>query len=371
MKAFRILFFIILFSCSTLTTSRKIASVKTTPFSVKSKNYLLSGQIDDVVGSKAIAIFFHGSGVQDRWSTMPADVTLTEKPEPFFKPISEALNDRGISTCVFDKRAFAEKDKTEFEAVLKTFTFDNIKADAEAVVNYIDKLAKYDEIILIGHSEGSVTASEIAFDLKDNKKIVELVLIGVLAENLKTALYRQYTNVMADNTFQSADKNHDGKIFPQEIPEELKPGLPIDKIDRDKKGYITYDDLIYVLKLQVDGLFKAIQEAPADFIISNKPVQWYRDLIGRKTLINQADKYSVPMLIAHGALDQNVTFQSNAEALASRLIKLKKNVTLKSFPKYGHALSPQKNGLPSLGPIQSDAVNEIVNWVISNLNRTF
>jgi predicted esterase len=343
MKAFRILFFIILFSCSTLTTSRKIASVKTTPFSVKSKNYLLSGQIDDVVGSKAIAIFFHGSGVQDRWSTMPADVTLTEKPEPFFKPISEALNDRGISTCVFDKRAFAEKDKTEFEAVLKTFTFDNIKADAEAVVNYIDKLAKYDEIILIGHSEGSVTASEIAFDLK----------------------------VMADNTFQSADKNHDGKIFPQEIPEELKPGLPIDKIDRDKKGYITYDDLIYVLKLQVDGLFKAIQEAPADFIISNKPVQWYRDLIGRKTLINQADKYSVPMLIAHGALDQNVTFQSNAEALASRLIKLKKNVTLKSFPKYGHALSPQKNGLPSLGPIQSDAVNEIVNWVISNLNRTF
>lgn len=363
MKTIVLFFCLSLFSCASLNTSRNVASVKTSPFTIISKNYKISGQMDEIAGSRTIAIFFHGSGVQDRWGTMPSDATLTKKPESFFKPIAEELNKHGVSTCVFDKRAFAEKGKPEFETVLKTFSFENIKSDAAAVVGFVNGLSRYDKIIFIGHSEGTVTASEIAFDLEDNKKIDKIVLIGVLAENLKTSLYRQYTNVMADNTFVSADKNHDGKIYPEEVPDSLKAGLPIDKIDKDKKGYITYSDLMSVLKIQVDGLFKAIQEAPADIIISNKPVQWYRDFFGRKTLIERANEYSRPVLIAHGERDTNVPFSTNAAPLNAKFLEFKKEVTLKSYPNYGHGLSPESSGLSTFGPVQADAISDIISWI--------
>jgi pimeloyl-ACP methyl ester carboxylesterase len=359
-----LLFFAALSLSSCVTnTSRKLASAKEIPFVLTNNGYSLSGQINEVEGSKDVAIFFHGSGVHDRWETIPSEVTLTKNPEPFFKPISEELNKRGISTVVFDKRAFPEKDKPEFEKVLKTFNFENIKSDASSVVDYISKTGKYDKIILIGHSEGTVTASEIAFDLKNDKRIYKLVLIGVLAVNLKASLQHQYTTVMADNAFAAADKNKDGKIYPEEVPDSLKPGLPINKIDKDNKGYITYSDLMSVLEIQVKGLFKAIKDAPSDALISNKPVQWYRDLFDRKTLLERANEFEVTTLIVHGELDQNVPFKTNALALNSKLSSLKRDVVLKSFPKYGHGLSPEKDGLPTLGPIQSDAVQAITNWI--------
>lgn len=349
-------------SCAT-NNSRNVASVKEIPFVVTNNGYSLSGQINDVVGADEVAIFFHGSGVHDRWETMPSEATLTKIPEPFFKPISEELNKRGISTVVFDKRAFAEKGKADFKKVLKTFNFENIKSDASSVVDYIGKTGKYKRIILIGHSEGTVTASEIVFDFKNNKSIYKIVLIGVLAENLKASLYNQYTTIMADNAFAVADKNKDGKIYPEEVPDSLKPGLSIDKIDKDNKGYITYSDLLRILEIQVDGLFKAINDAPSDALISNKPAQWYRDFFDRKTLLERANEFEVPTLIVHGELDQNVPFKANAFALNSKLSSLKRDVALKSFPTYGHGLSPEKDGLPTLGPIQNDVVEVIANWI--------
>jgi len=360
---FSILLSIVLLGCASLNPNRKIASASPTPFELVNKGYNLSGQINEVPGSDRIAIFFHGSGVQDRWETMPAEMTLDGKPSPTFKIISDELNKNGISTCVFDKRAFKEKGTPQYEAALKTHTFENIKSDANAVFNYVESLKRYKKIILIGHSEGTVTASEISFEHKGDDQISSIVLIGVLAENLKDSLQHQLTDVMAKNSFAAADLNHDGKIYPQEVPDNLKAGLPIDKIDTQKKGYITFNDLMAVLTPQADQFMKAVQLAPADTIIMNKPVQWYRDLFNRKTLIERANEYSYPVLIAHGELDANVFYKTNAVPLDQKLRALKKDVTLTSFPSYGHGLSPAKNGEPTLGPLQEDALIVLSKWI--------
>ncbi len=350
--------------CPSSSAHQKSSSTVTTPFTLKNKGYTLTGQINNVSGSRKIALFFHGSGVIDRWETMPASETLDGKPSPTFKIISNELNKNGVSTCVYDKRAFNEKGSPLYEKILKTDTFENIKSDANAVFQYIESLHKYDKIILIGHSEGTVTASEIAFDHKDNPHISSLILIGVLAENLKSSLRRQMTDIIAQNTFKSVDKNKDGKIYPKDVPENLKAGLPIDKIDTQKKGYITYQDLITILNAQWNEVENLIQKSPADGLVMNKPVQWYRDFYNRKTLIQRANEYTHPVLIVHGELDKHVFYKDNAVALTKKMKKLKKEVTLKSFPLYGHGLSPEKDGLPTLGPIQQDAVNTIVNWAL-------
>lgn len=286
MRILKLIFLMALFGCSSVGTLRSPASIAENQFNINSNGYNLSGQINEVLGSEQIAIFFHGSGVSDRWETMPGEMTLDGKPAPIFKPISEALNKIGISTCIFDKRAFREKGTPQFETVLKSFTFDNIKSDANAVLNYVESFKKYKKIILVGHSERTVTASELAFDHKGDPRIHKIILMGVLAENLKTSLQHQLTDVMAKNTFNEADLNHDGKIYSSEVPDHLKAGLPIDKIDTQKKDFITYDDLLKVLEIETNQLMQAIQVAPGDAIIMNKPVLWYRELFARKTLVH-------------------------------------------------------------------------------------
>lgn len=349
--------------CTSLSPNRKIASVNPIPFSVVNNEYTLVGQINDIPGSDRVAIFFHGSGVQDRWETMPAEMTLDGRPSSTFKIISDELNKSGIATIVFDKRAYKEKGTPKFDAALKTHTFENIKSDANAIFKYVKGLKRYKKIILIGHSEGTVTASELSFEHKGDTEISSVILIGVLAENLKDSLQHQLTDVMADNIFNAADVNHDGKVYPYEVPDSLKAGLSIDKIDTQKKGYITFNDLMVVLTAQADQFMKAVQIVPGDTIIMNKPVQWYRELFNRKTLLERASEFSHPVLIAHGELDMNVFYKTNALPLAKKLEALKKDVTLKSFPSYGHVLSPQKNGQPTLGPLQEDALIFLSKWI--------
>ncbi|HEX7673728.1 MAG TPA: alpha/beta hydrolase [Bdellovibrio sp.] len=355
----------LLVNCASTSPKKMILpAVTVAPFSVENKGYTLNGQINDVAGSDTIAILYHGSGVQDRWETMPADVTLDGKPSPTFKIISDQLNSVGISTCVFDKRAFKEKNTPAFEKALKTHTFGNIKADAEIIFNYVNNLPQYKKIVLMGHSEGTITASDVLFKNKQNSKIKSIVLIGVAAENIKTSIQHQMTDVMATNTFDAVDKNHDGKIYPDEVPEKLKSSLPINSIDHNKKGYITYEDLLKVLKKQSVQFMKSVYKAPSDTILLGKPAQWYKDIFAEKTLLQRANEYSVPVLIVHGVLDTNVFYSTNALPLSEKLRALHKDVTLISYFDYGHVLSPNKeDGEPTMGPIQPDAVSAIADWI--------
>jgi alpha-beta hydrolase superfamily lysophospholipase len=332
---------------------------------VENKGYALSGQINEVPDSDTIALFFHGSGIQDRWATMPAENTFDGKPAPIFKAISDDLNRRGVSTLVYDKRGYREKGTPSAGAAAKTATFENIKSDALVVLGHLESLGKFKNIILIGHSEGTVVASEISFARKADPFLKKILLIGVLAENLRDSLRYQLTEGMAESTFREADKNGDWKIYPGEIPPQLKSGLPIDKIDKQRKGYITRADLLAVLTDQFNGFLVAIAKAPQDSLVMNKPVQWYRELMGRKTLLQRAKDFTLPTTIFHGKIDKQVLFDRNASPLFRKMEGAGKVVQLKTFPEYGHCLSPEKDGLPTLGPIQGNAIHEIVSAALS------
>lgn len=353
---------LIIFLSTLLFTILAKAKTSTTEIKVQSGQYNLSGQLDFVPESSALVIFFHGSGVQDRWETMPGEFTLDGAPAPIFKPIAQAFNDKGISTLVFDKRGFREKNTPAFGNIGKTLDFETIKADANAILAYAENLKKFKKIYLLGHSEGTIVASELSFDHKDDKTIAGLVLIGVVANNLKDDLKAQMTTIMADNTFKQADLNHDGKIEPKEIPARLKAGLPMNILDKEKKGYITRDDLIKALDDQFNQVTQAVENAPANAQVMGKPVLWFRQLFQRKALLERVSEFHTPVYIIHGELDQNVPYKDNAEPLEKALKEHKIQSELTPFSKYGHCLSPEKNGLPTLGPIQSDAVKAIVRY---------
>lgn len=350
--------------CSLFSKKEDEGPIKIIRFAIDNNGYQVHGQINDLEKAKTIVIFFHGSGVQDRWATMPAEATYTGKPESIFKPIVDELNKNDIATCVFDKRGFREQGKTNFEDVLRTMSFENFKKDAKAVVKFILEQEKYKNIVLIGHSEGTVTASEIIFDLKTKKnKISGLILMGVLAENLKTALQTQLTDIVALNVFAMFDKNNDGKIYPEEIPAQNKLGLPLELIDSEKKGYFVRSELLKVLNYQAIELFNQIDVADDSMLIAGKPAKWYKDFFNRKTLLERASEYNISTLIVHGELDQNVLFKLNAMPLVNKMRQAGRKVSLKSYPYYGHGFSPEKESIPTLGPVQTNVIADIIKFI--------
>ena len=348
---------ILLVGCASLQTRKVASSDESCSFS--NLSYSFEGTLSHVQGSDTIALFVHGSGTLDRDETFPKETCLDRNQCKFFKPLSDELNGNGVSTFRYDKRAFREQGTSAYESAVKLADYTTLKSDAWAAVEYVRSLGRYQKLILVGHSEGTAIVSELSMDHPKDTFISSIALIGVLATGLKEALRGQMTSSLADNTFKLADKNHDGKIFEDEVPPEMKPSLPFSLIDRDHKGYITRDDLMRVFTSQFESFLKAVQADEKNSLFLGKPSNWWQQHFARTPLLERAQEYSVPFHIFHGNLDQNVPFLENAQALANRLRSLNKRFTLNAFPLYGQSLSPYfENGTPSLGPVQADALGE-------------
>ena len=72
-----------------------------------------------------------------------------------------------------------------------------------------------------------------------------LALVGTLMVNAQLAQADAKQDKEIEEKFKAADKDHDGKL----TLEEAKAGMPrvakgFDKIDKDKKGYITVDQIM-------------------------------------------------------------------------------------------------------------------------------
>lgn len=344
-------------SCSHQTT-KTVQTLQTHPFVLDNKGWQIRGEINTAEKSETVVLFLHGSGVHDRYQTIPAMFTSTGKDELFFKELNDRLIKKGLSTVLYDKRGYPQ-DKVS-EEILKSASFENIKSDALKVVEYIKQTKKFKRLILLGHSEGTVIASEISFQMKNDPFLVKLILISTLAINLKDSLHEQMTLGMSRNVFVEADQNKDGKIYPEEVPPHMIKTLPFDKLDPYKRGYISQGDLLRVLEKQFKGMIDFISQDDQNTLVMNKPTSWFREFMNRPTLIDRAQEYVVPVVFIHGKLDSQTPFNTNALPLSNRLRFFKKKVQLVALPELGHGLSPMKDNLPTLGPMAPEAVEEIV-----------
>jgi pimeloyl-ACP methyl ester carboxylesterase len=338
-------------------------TIRTTPFSVVNGGYTLHGQLNDVVGADTVVLFFQGSGVLDRWETMPGNITTDGSPAPLFRPISDELNRRGLATAVFDKRGFAEKSGPLFNETLPTLTFDTLESDAGKVLEYVESLPAYNHVVLVGHSEGTVFASELSLGRADDSKLSSLVLIGVLATNMKDALRYQLTEGAILKTYAVAHADSEGRIFPRDIPESLKAGFPMAQLDPDNKGWISHDDLMRFFEPKYADFVQSIDTDRPDVLVLNKPAAYFKQAFTHKSLVSRAEEFHRPLYLIHGELDQNVPYRDNAVALYDLVKANQGEVKLRSFSSYGHCLSPNKQKLPTYGPMEADAVRAVVQFI--------
>ncbi|APG60044.1 alpha/beta hydrolase family protein [Christiangramia salexigens] len=97
--------------------------------------------------AKSIVIFIQGSGPTDRHGNQPM------MKNDGIKKMARELADNGIASYRFDKRIFK---MNELKLKEKDLRFDDFVNDVKAILKYFNTTDEFDNIIIAGHSQGSL-----------------------------------------------------------------------------------------------------------------------------------------------------------------------------------------------------------------------
>ncbi len=132
-------------------------------------------QIPATPPTKTVALIIAGSGPTDRDGNNPSMKNNS------LKILAAELNKNGIATLRYDKRGIANSRNAGLkEADLR---FDHYVNDAKGWVNYLRNEIKFSNIIVIGHSEGSLIGM-IASQDKNVNKFVSIAGAGQPADKI-------------------------------------------------------------------------------------------------------------------------------------------------------------------------------------------
>lgn len=154
-----------------------LAQLVETPLNLETKTGVIYGTLinPDQTKTSPLVIVIAGSGPTDRNGNNPMMSNNS------LKMLAEGLAESGISSLRYDKRGVAESK----EAGLKEeeLRFENYVEDAKAWVEMMSKDSLYSEIIVMGHSEGSLIGM-IAAESAQVSKFVSLAGTGIPAGDI-------------------------------------------------------------------------------------------------------------------------------------------------------------------------------------------
>lgn len=164
-----------------------------------------------------LAIIIGGSGPTDRnGNQLPAMQNNT------LKMLSDGLFYNNIATLCFDKRGIGEsKSSMKSEAELR---FDDYIEDVKQWIDLLSKDKRFSEIVVIGHSEGSLIGMVACKNNKKTSKYISLAGSGIpaaqiLKEQLEERLIGQPQSVK-DMIFSYIDKLDKGETI-SDVPQTL------------------------------------------------------------------------------------------------------------------------------------------------------
>lgn len=140
-------------------------------------------KVPDSKNPVPVAIIIAGSGPTDRDCNQPGMKSNS------YKMLSDALFYSNIATLCYDKRGIA---KSKVEQKEEELLFDTYVDDVKAWVDQLSRDKRFSEIILIGHSEGSLLGMIAAQNNPKVKKYISIAGAGMSAPDiLKEQLGKQ------------------------------------------------------------------------------------------------------------------------------------------------------------------------------------
>jgi uncharacterized protein len=338
-------------------------------------------------------ILFHGSGLNDMDQTIPAEFSGGPNPARIFGRLAYGLSQKGYAVVRYNKRGVIGvgpqlSTDTKFTEPPKPFT--QYVSDATFVLNQTLKNPLVDpkRVFLLGHSEGTMTASLIARSAA-GANVAGIILWGVVGYEIKPVLRFQ----LIDNyvqTVSQADTNNDNKVSipelqtwaganttdleskklaayligdkssnPNSTPNPANPTEPKSVAEMDTNG----DNLLdlkgeyeaYLVKLYDFNNFPNLKELPPPL------VQYVADLQTYGSVTTVLPGYTKPVLIQNGEADIQ-TVASGARAVDTALAG-NPDHTLLTYPGLGHSFYPAQGLTQWLGEPQPQVIDDTVRWL--------
>lgn len=166
-------------------------------------------KVPDSKNAIPVAIIIAGSGPTDRDCNQPSMKSNS------YKMLSDALFYNNVATLCYDKRGIA---KSKVEQKEEDLRFDTYVDDVKAWINQLSGDKRFSDIILIGHSEGSLLGMIAA---QNNPKVAKYISIAgagmsapdILKEQLGKQLQGQ-PEAIKNMVFSYIDKLEHGETIP-------------------------------------------------------------------------------------------------------------------------------------------------------------
>ena len=175
--------------------------------------------IPDKAKNIPVAIIIAGSGPTDR------NGNNTQMANNSLKLLAEALVDSGIASLRYDKRGIAGSAGSEIREI--DMRFDDYVRDAGAWVGLLSKDKRFNEVVIIGHSEGSL----IGMIISQRGKVDKYISIAgagrsadvILLEQIRTG--SPFFTIPATNILDSLSNGHTVTILPPALEGLFRPSV--------------------------------------------------------------------------------------------------------------------------------------------------
>ena len=198
---------------------------------------------DDRLVSQPLVVFIQGSGNPDRNGNQ-LDFGVKAN---YIKQLREALNENGVAFYSYDKRNVT---KSNIPLFIDHFTFQMLVADAKIALDYLKSDKRFNDIILIGHSQGSLVAM-LAID----KSVDKYISIAGPAEPIDETIVRQLN---AQNPeFGKIAKQHFQELKETDSISEVNPFLVsiFSKVNQEfLVSYMKYNPSDEIRNVQIPTL---------------------------------------------------------------------------------------------------------------------
>ena len=199
--------FLIVSSSSIAAPSEKIVTLKTETRTLEGT--LLTPETKDKI---PVALIIAGSGPTDRDGNNP----LMQNNS--LKMLASELFKNGITTLRYDKRGIGQSKMTNLnESELR---FDNYIQDAKEWLDFLKRNQKFNQIIVIGHSEGSLIGM-IASHQKDVDKFISIAGSGQPADQIIREQLKAQPTIISEQSTPILDKLSHGETV-KDVPPLLQ-----------------------------------------------------------------------------------------------------------------------------------------------------
>lgn len=204
------LFVSVLFLSIVNAQDKNAITFKESPIILKINTDQLFGTLTtpDLTKKYPVALIIAGSGPTDRNGNNPMMKNNS------LKMLAEALAKNGIASLRYDKRGIGESKASAISE--QNLVFENYTEDAKSWINLLKQDKRFSQVVIIGHSEGSLIGMIAA--AKANK-FISIAGPGESADKLiKTQISSKSNKQVEDMTFPIIDSLKSGNLVKKVDP---------------------------------------------------------------------------------------------------------------------------------------------------------